>query len=155
LVVLSVSIPIFVAGVIAPTLVAWDRYDRGKSVEALISESEGEVASGHYENAMQTALEGLPVARDIPWALGWSDSRVKRLESKLAGAAQLASVVGGTTENGCFNRTRACTSERKSVTSVSFSPNGQRILTTNFKRRRCGDRLGFILVLQNSLVLWK
>jgi WD40 repeat protein len=116
--VVGVSIPISIVAVIFPTLVALDRYDRGKSVEELISETQNEVASGRYENALKIALEGLPVATDVPWALGWSDSRIKGLESKLAGAAQLASVVGGTTENG-------------TVTSVSFSPNGQRILTSN------------------------
>jgi WD40 repeat protein len=108
----------FTVIIIAPTLIMWDRYDRERSVDKLISQTEAESANSEYERAIKTALEGLPVSKDAPWALSWSNAHVKKLASKLAGAAQLSSVSGGAAESG-------------TVTAVSFSPNGQRILTSS------------------------
>ena len=107
----------FASGVLIPTLMVWDRYDRGQSVDDLIVEAQSAIAQSQYELAMQTALEGLPVAKDVPWALTWSDVRIKRLGAKLAGAAELSSLIGGAKDFG-------------NVTSVTFSPDGRRLLTS-------------------------
>jgi hypothetical protein len=105
-----------IVAVLVPTLVLCDLHDRQQSVAELIVETQNATANGQYELAMQTALEGLPVKRDIPWALGWSDEGIKSLAADFAGAAELAPLVGGSKDSD-------------NITSVAYSPDGSRILT--------------------------
>lgn len=46
------------------------------------------INEGQFERAMRSAMRTLPRAFSFPWELGWSDPETRRLEAKLAGAAQ-------------------------------------------------------------------
>jgi WD40 repeat protein len=96
--------------------ISWDRVTQKQQTIALSSKAQAAIDDQQYERAMRIGLQGMPVPGEFPWALGWTDSEVIELETKLAGASQLSSLVAELKENGA-------------VMTASFNPEGTKIVT--------------------------
>jgi WD40 repeat protein len=108
--VLAMAVVIMVASI-------WlDRVAQTRQTIALSSKAEAAIDDQQYERAMRIGLQGLPVSGQYPWALGWTDSEIIALETKLAGAIQLSSLIAQLNESG-------------PVRTASFSPDGTKIVT--------------------------
>lgn len=104
-------------------LILNDRQDRLHQAAQLASEAQIAADAGAHEIAIERALEGLPVRWTVPWAPGWSDPVVARLQATLAGAAQGSALIGVLDERPA--------GPEAGLTAVAFDPSGSRIATAS------------------------
>ncbi|NTG32408.1 PQQ-binding-like beta-propeller repeat protein [Agrobacterium rhizogenes] len=102
----------------------WDRSQMISHVTTLAGEAQQAIDKGDYERAMRLALVGLPRKDRALWAPSWTDNEILALRSKLEGAAQLSAFVAQLTNSGP-------TSQRRGLTSATFSSDGRKILTAS------------------------
>lgn len=100
-----------------------DRTQRIRTVAALASDARAAVEQGDYERAIDLTLKGLPVRGDVPWALGWSDTRISSLQAILAGSAQMSALVGIVDERATDPDAR--------LTSVAINADGSRLVVAS------------------------
>jgi hypothetical protein len=97
------------------------RTSQTQEVVALTSEAQTAIDDQQYERAMRIALQGLPIRGQLPWSLTWSHPAIRRLEGKLAGAAQLSAMMARFEEES--------EEDRANFIYAAFSPDGTKVVT--------------------------
>ncbi|CAN7699982.1 hypothetical protein [Mesorhizobium sp. LjRoot246] len=110
-------VAVAIVGILAVGILA-DRLRREQETISLTNEAQKAIDNQELERALRIGLEGLPYSGDMPWALGSSNARVRALRMKVEGAAQLSAFV-------------AKLQGDKNLTSVSFSSDGSKIVTSS------------------------
>jgi hypothetical protein len=97
-----------------------DRATQNREIITFTSEMQTARDDQQFERAIRIGLLGIPIFGQVPWALGWSDPSVQQLEAKVAGAAQLSSLVAQLQETLSQNRANSIYAE--------FSPDGTNVV---------------------------
>jgi WD40 repeat protein len=118
--ILALAVVMLLAVASGMALAIWQSVETEKrEITVMTSLAQRAIMSGHFDRAMRIALQGLPLPGALPWSLGWSNKEVRGLEAKLAGSAQLSSLLLQLSQRGDV------------VTTAAFSPDDRRIVTAS------------------------
>jgi WD40 repeat protein len=105
----------------------WDASNRRQHAIELTNEAQKAIDDKEFERAMRISLLGIPMLLKAPLAtLGWPDPGVRKLLAKLAGAAQLSSLVAQLKEKEVLEGENA-----KPINTVTFNLDASKIVAAS------------------------